>query len=310
MIRLVGRRLFYMAITMVAASVLLFALFELSPGDVAIQALGQYSTPEQRTLWLTQNGYDRPAPERYVAWLGRFVRGDLGMSRVFNAPVARVVADRLTNTAILAAAFFVLLVPLSLALGVLAGMREGSWLDRLISVSTVITTSLPPFASTVLVSAILVFWLKLLPGTSSMMDGFSPRELIMPVLVLVLYDLGYVVRITRASMADVMTMPYMRTALLKGIPYRRAIFRHALRNALIAPFTVLMLHINWLVGGVIVVEFFFAYKGFGSLILEAAFNRDLFLIEACTMVTVVIAVSSQTLADIGYTYLNPRIRFA
>jgi peptide/nickel transport system permease protein len=142
-----------------------------------------------------------------------------------------------------------------------------------------------------------------------MIDGFSYRELIMPVMVLVLYDFGYVARITRAAMAEVMTTAYMRTALLKGLPRRRIIVRHALRNALIAPFTVLMLHVNWLIAGVIVVEFFFAYKGFGSLILEASLGHDLFLLEACTMVTVVIAVATQTVADVVYVYLNPRIRF-
>jgi len=101
----------------------------------------------------------------------------------------------------------------------------------------------------------------------------------------------------------------MRTAILKGLPRRRIIVRHALRNALVAPITVLMLHVNWLIGGVIVVEFFFAYKGFGSLILEAALGHDLFLLEACTMMTVAIAVATQTVADLAYVYLNPKIRF-
>jgi len=108
----------------------------------------------------------------------------------------------------------------------------------------------------------------------------------------------------------VMTTPYIRTAVLKGLPFKRVVFRHALRNALIAPFTVIMLQVNWLLSGVIVVEFFFAYKGFGSLLLEASLNQDIFLIEACTMVAVFVAVTTQTLADIGYTYLNPRIRLA
>jgi peptide/nickel transport system permease protein len=107
-----------------------------------------------------------------------------------------------------------------------------------------------------------------------------------------------------------MTTAYIRTAVLKGIPYRKVILKHALRNALIAPFTVIMLQINWLLSGVIVVEFFFAYKGFGALLLEASLNQDLFVIEACAMVAVFVAVSTQTLADIGYAYLNPRIRFA
>ena len=107
-----------------------------------------------------------------------------------------------------------------------------------------------------------------------------------------------------------MTTHYIRTAVLKGLPYRQVIIKHALRNALIAPFTVIMLKVNWLLSGVIVVEFFFAYKGFGALLLEASLNQDIFMIEACAMVAVFVAVGTQTIADIGYTYLNPRIRFS
>lgn len=309
MIRFLGRRLIYMVATMLIASVLLFLLFELSPDDIVISALGPYSTQEQRAIWLTQNGYDLPAYVRYFDWLGRFVVGDWRVSRLYSAPVAGVVASHLLNTAILAFWFFAFLIPLSLILGVLAGMREGAPLDRVISTGSILAASIPPFASTVFVSALFVFTLQWLPGTSSMMDGFNWREMVMPVLVLVVYDLGYVVRITRVSMAEVMTTPYMRTAVLKGLPRRRVIWRHALRNALITPVTVLTMHINWLLAGVIVVEYFFAYKGFGSLILRAALGRDLFLLEACTIVTVAIAVGTQTVADLIYTYLSPRVRF-
>jgi peptide/nickel transport system permease protein len=168
----------------------------------------------------------------------------------------------------------------------------------------------PEFASAVLLAALFVFTLGWLPGTSAMAAGWDWRELVLPVAVLVLYDFGYVARMTRAAMVEVMTRPYIRTAVLKGLPPRRVILRHALRNALIAPFTVIMLQVNWLLSGVIVVEFFFAYKGFGSLLLEASLNQDLYLIEACTLVAVAVAVGTQTLADVGYVLLNPRIRFA
>ena len=225
-------------------------------------------------------------------------------------PVAEVLWPRLWNTAILGFWTFALMIPLSLALGIMSGMREGSKLDRTISVTSVATTSVPEFASAVFFSAIFVFWLKWLPGTSGMSSGFEFKQMILPVMVLVVYDFGYVARMTRASMAEVMTQPYIRTAVLKGLPYRQVILRHALRNALIAPFTVIMLQINWLLSGVIVVEFFFAYKGFGALLLEASLNGDIFLIEACAMVAVFVAVATQTIADVGYTYLNPRIRFA
>ncbi|MGF1609110.1 MAG: ABC transporter permease [Kiloniellales bacterium] len=310
MLIFIVRRAGTMVLTMVVVSILLFLLLELNVHSVAIKVLGPYSLPEQRTLWLEQNGYFDPLVVRYFRWLGDFVVGDFGQSVRFKSPVADVLWPRLANTGILAAATLGVVIPVALALGVLAGMREGSGLDRTISVSSIITTSIPEFASAVLLSAVFVFWLDLLPGTSGMSDGFDIVQLILPVMVLVLYDFGYVARMTRASMAEVMMTHYIRTAVLKGLPYRTVIMKHALRNALIAPFTVIMLQINWLLSGVIVVEFFYAYKGFGALLLEASLNQDIFLIEACAMVAVFVAVATQTISDIGYTYLNPRIRFS
>jgi peptide/nickel transport system permease protein len=304
------RRFGAMILTMLVVSVMLFLLLELTPGSVATKVLGPYSSEEQRTLWLEANGYFEPLWVRYVSWLGKFVTGDFGESIRFKVPVADVLWPRLWNTAILGFWTFAVMIPLSLILGVLAGMREGSLLDRIISVTSIVTTSIPEFASAVFLAAIFVFWLGWLPGTSTMTDGFEWTQLVLPVMVLVLYDFGYVARMTRASMAEVMTTQYIRTAVLKGLPYRRVILRHALRNALIAPFTVITLQINWLLSGVIVVEFFFAYKGFGALLLEASLNQDIFLIEACAMVAVFVATATQTIADLGYTYLNPRIRFS
>ena len=298
-----------MALTMLVVSLVLFLVMEFSPGNVATKVLGPYSTEEQRLLWLEAHGYFRPVHERYLAWLGRFVSGDFGQSIIFKVPVSDVLWSRLLNTAILGLVTYLIMVPLSLTFGVMAGMRESSKLDRTISVVSIITTSIPEFASAVFLVAIFVFWLALLPGTSGMANGFNPLELVLPVLVLVLYAFGYLARMTRASMAEVMTTPYVRTAVLKGLPYQRVILRHALRNALLAPFTVIMLQINWLLSGVIVVEFFFAYKGFGALLLDASLNQDIFVIEACAMVAVFVAVTTQTIADVGYTFLNPRIRF-
>ncbi|WP_029029654.1 ABC transporter permease [Salinarimonas rosea] len=310
MLVFLGKRLAFMALTMLAVSILLFLLLEVNGDAVAVKVLGPYTTDEQRALWLVANGYDRPLYVRYFEWLGNILRGDFGQSIRFRVPVSEVLWPRLANTAILGAVTFGVMIPLALVLGVLAGMREGSRLDRSISVGSIVTTSIPEFASAVLLTFLFVFWLGWLPGTSAMNDGFAWRELVLPVTVLVLYGFGYIARMTRASMAEVMQTPYIRTAVLKGLPYRQVILRHALRNALIAPFTVIMLQINWLLSGVIVVEFFFAYKGFGALLLEASLNQDIYLIQACAMVAVFVAVTTQTIADIGYTYLNPRIRFA
>ncbi len=310
MLIFIMRRAATMVLTMIVVSLLLFLALEINKDAVAIKVLGPYSTDEQRAIWLENNGYNDPLPVRYGRWLGNFVVGDFGESTRFKTEVSEILWPRLANTGILAAATFAVVIPLSLLLGVLAGMREGSRLDRSISVASIVTTSIPEFASAPLLAAIFVFYLGWLPGTSGMSDGFSVVQLILPVMVLVLYDFGYVARMTRASMADVMTTDYIRTAILKGLPYRTVITRHALRNALIAPFTVIMLQVNWLLSGVIVVEYFFAYKGFGALLLEASLNNDIYMIEACAMVAVFVAVATQTLADIGYTYLNPRIRFS
>lgn len=309
MLVFIAKRLGLMVLTMIVVSILLFLLLEISPGSVATKVLGPYSSQEQRHLWLEAHGYFRPLYERYFSWLWHFAIGEFGNSVRFKVPVSEILWPRLWNTAVLGFWVFAIMIPVSLVLGVLSGMRESSKLDRTISVISIITTSVPEFASAVFFSAIFVFGLHWLPGTSGMANGFDWKQMVLPVMVLVVYDFGYVTRMTRASMAEVMTTPYIRTAVLKGLPYRHVILRHALRNALIAPFTVIMLQINWLLSGVIVVEFYFAYKGFGELLLEASLNNDIFLIEACAMVAVFVAVATQMLADIGYMFLNPRIRF-
>ena len=304
------RRFGTMILTMLVVSILVFLLLEINVESVAIKVLGPYTSVEQRHLWLERNGYFDPAIFRYLRWLGNFVIGDFGQSVRFKVPVSDVLWPRLGNTGILGgiALFFASLI--GLTLGVIAGMREGGGRDRAVSVTSILTTSVPEFASATFLISIFVFKLQLLPGTSGMADGFDLEQLILPVMVLVIYDFGYIARMTRASMAEVMTTHYIRTAILKGLPYGQVIRRHALRNALIAPFTVIMLQINWLLSGVIVVEWAFGYKGFGALLYEASLNQDIYLIEACAMIAVFVAVMTQTLADVGYTYLNPRIRFS
>ncbi|MCP4329236.1 MAG: ABC transporter permease [Alphaproteobacteria bacterium] len=309
MLIFIAKRIALMILTMIVVSILVFLLLEVDVTSIARKVLGPYTAPEQLNLWLEKNGFLEPFYVRYFTWLGDFLSGDFGESIRFKVPVAEVMWPRLRNTAVLGGLTYLFMIPLALILGILAGMKEGSALDRTISVASIVTTSVPEFASAVLFSALFVFYLGWLPGTSGMVGGWDWKQMVLPVLVLTVYGFGYVARMTRASMAEVMQTHYIRTARLKGLPNREVIMKHALRNALIAPFTVIMLQINWLLSGVIVVEFFFAYKGFGALLLEASLNSDIFVIEACAMVAVFVAVTTQLIADIGYTYLNPRIRF-
>jgi peptide/nickel transport system permease protein len=299
-----------MVLIMLTISFVLFVIFEGDKFNVATKVLGQYTTMDQRLRWLENNGYNDPFITRYLRWLWNFLRGDFGNSIQFNVPVSKLLWDHLLNTGILAFFVFTITMSIALTLGVLSGIAEGSLRDRAISIGSVICTSIPEFASATILVAIFVFWLDILPGTSPFSAGFSGRQLVLPVTVLVLYNFGYYTRMTRPSMAEVMTSQYVRTAVLKGLPRQRVVVRHALRNALIAPFTVMVLQLNYLLSGVIVVEVFFSYKGFGKLIYEAALFGDIYLTSACTMVAVFVAVLSQFISDVGYTMLNPRIRFS
>ena len=309
LIRLIFRRFILMILTMLVVSLLTYLLLEINGDSVVVKVLGPYSTDEQRALWLEANGYNRPVWERYLSWLGNMVTGDFGQSLKYRAPVGDVLWPRLANTGILATVVFVIMVPLSIIAGVLAGMHEGGLLDRFISFFSILTTSIPEFASSVLLAFVFVMALGWFPATSTMSNGFDPMQLVMPAMVLILFGFGYVARMMRASMADVMQSNYVRTAILKGMPFHRVVLRHAFRNALIAPFTVIILQINWLLSGVIVVEFFFAYRGFGALLLEASLTQDIFMLQACAMISVIVAVGTQTIADVGYGMLNPRVRF-
>jgi peptide/nickel transport system permease protein len=314
MSRFLLRRLAFMLLTMVAVSAIVFVISEVVPVDVARNILGPYASAESLEHLRKQMGLDLPVVTRYWRWLTNFLQGELGESTHYQAPVASLLWRRLANSAILAGTAFVLIMPLALVLGVLAGMREGGRLDRLISLGSLVSTSVPTFASGVFLILIFTLWLGWLPG-SSILDRETwayeaPLKLIMPVLTLMLVDVGYVARMTRASMAEVMASAYVRTAILKGLPRRRVIVRHALRNALLAPITVIMLHINWLMGGIVVVESLFGFHGFGKMMLDAALNKDVPVIEAGAMVAIVIAVGTQLVADVLYTALNPRIRLA
>ncbi len=311
MARFLARRLISLLLTLLAVSFLVFALSEFSPGDVARKELGPYATPEQVERLTERLGLDRALPVRYGEWLAGVLAGDLGQSRLFKRPVAEILGERLANTALLAAIAFALIVPLAIFLGVLAGMREGSLIDRGVSLGAIITTSIPEFASGVFLAGIFVIWLGVLPGTSTLGTGGGwslAQQLVLPVAVMVLYDLGYVVRMVRASMIETMGRPYIRTAILKGLTMRHVVLRHALRNAMIAPFTVILLQINYLVTGVVVVEAVFAYPGFGRMMLDAALFQDIALLEAGALVAVLIAVLTQVIGDLGYMWLNPRIR--
>jgi peptide/nickel transport system permease protein len=271
----------------------------------------------QSEEWVLTSASWKPtkgAPTQYIPLQYGLVRGDPGVSFITRKPVANILLPRLRNTLFLGGIAFVIVMPLALLLGLIAGLNEGRFIDRLLSITSLVATATPEFASGVFLIVIFASWLKWFPGavvTTSDTSIFSnPSMLVLPVITLMLIELGYVLRITRASMVEVMRTNYIRTATLKGLPKWRIVFKHALRNALMAPITIIILHVNWLIGGIVVVETLFGFPGLGRYVLESALSKDVFAIEAAAMSLVIIAVGTQLFADLIYTYINPRIRYA
>jgi peptide/nickel transport system permease protein len=316
MAKLFVRRLVQTALIMLTVSALLFAIFDSDQfrRKIAVAELGNFgvatlSNGDYRA-WLDQKGLNQPFLTRYVKWLRDIAHGDLGSSLEKDIAVSTLLKESLWNTAVLAFFVFLIMIPVSLTLGVLAGMKEGSKRDRAISFIAVFTTSIPQIATAALLTAVLALGLGWLPTKSAMDEGWSFNQLILPLLTILIYDIGYIVRMTRAAMIEVMASQYIRTALLKGLPYRRIIVKHALRNALIVPVTLILLELNGLLSQVVVVEVFFQYRGFGRMLFDAANFGDIQVIQAATLVAVAVAVASQLLSDVTYVFLNPRLRFA
>lgn len=260
------------------------------------------------TGWMESTG----APAEYIPLKKGLIRGDLGVSLRTGRPVSRSLFVRLRNSLVLAAFAFVIVMPLALMLGMIAGLGEGSLKDRILSIGGMMFSVTPEFATGIFLILIVAGWLKLVPG-ATVFGEKAPWErldmLILPVMTLTLIELGYVLRITRASIVEVMKAPYIRTGFLKGLPYWRVVLKHAVRNALVAPITVIMLHVNWLLGGIVIVEVVFGYPGMGKYLLDSALYKDINALEAGAMIMVTVAVGTQLIADIAYTFLNPRIRY-
>jgi peptide/nickel transport system permease protein len=315
MIRYFVRRLAMLLVSMFVLSMVIFVLSDVVPIEPALMILGRESTPEARAALTEELGLNRPLPVRYVEWLTRFISGDWGVSYRLGVDILPVVQRRLANSLVLAAAALMIMVPVALGLGILAGLREGRRLDRAISVSSLVSISIPDFVVGLVLIILFSWWLKLLPADSGLRgDNLDLvehwRKLILPAITAALVLIGYVARVTRVSMINTMASPYIRTAVLKGLPYRTVVMRHALRNALIAPVAVITTQIAFLVGGLIVIERLFNYPGIGSLFAEAALRNDLPMIQASAMIAITLVVLSQGVADLLYVALNPRIQFS
>jgi peptide/nickel transport system permease protein len=313
MLRYLTRRVMLLVVTLFLTSIVVFGLTQLLPGDVASLILGRDARPAALEALRDQLGLNNPVPVQYANWLRGFVVGDWGKSFTGgSAPIRPLVMDRLGNSLRLAGLTLLISIPISILLGVISGLNENKWIDSLISVLTLSVVGLPEFVTGLVLINVLALGLGWFPASSGVTPdatfGEWLKQLILPALAATFVLMAYVVRMTRAGVIDEMKKPYVRTAILKGLPQRTVIFKHVLRNALLPTITVIALSFGWLIGGLIVIENVFSYPGLGRLMTMAVTRKDIPLMQAVVMVTIFFFALANLIADLLYALLNPRIR--
>ena len=313
MARFLLKRLFLLLVTIWLLSLIVFAAGQVLPGNLGRAMLGPFADQRAVDALNHEMGTDRPLVVQYVDWIGHFVQGDMGKSYAYRAPVAGFVATALGHSAKLALVAFFLVVPLSLLGGVVAALYVGRWPDRVITTVGMSATIVPEFVSGIAFIMILGLWLRWLPISATWPKdaGFGEqlRHLIMPSLPLVLILFGYIARMARAGTVEALDSDYARTAVLKGLPQHLVIWRHILRNALLPTIAVIATQTAYLIGGLVVIETLFHYQGIGSLIFTAANKKDFPMLEAGILVVGCVFALASLLADLLFSWLNPRIRF-
>lgn len=312
MTRFLARRISLIVVTLLVVSVAIFAITEILPGDVAQMIMGQGATEQNLKHIRETLGLDRPAPVRYLEWIGGVVRGDMGDSFVQKIPVTEVIEPRLANSLILAAFAFLVAVPSAVGIGVWMGVRQGSKTDHAVSVGSLVAISLPEFVTGVLLIVVFSSFLGWFPSSSAILPGTSPLTrpliLVLPTLTLTGVLFAYIMRMTRANVIEVLNTQYVRTAVLKGLPMRRVLLRHVVPNAMLPTISVIAVNMGWMLGGLIIVENVFAYPGLGQLLLTAINTRDVPLLQTLALIIAGTYALSNLVADLSYGALDPRIR--
>ena len=312
MMKMVMRRIGIGIATLIVVSILVFLGTSVLPGDVAQIVLGQAATPETLAALRAQLGLDQPPYIRYFTWLGNMATGDLGISKAGGATISSMIGGRIGNTMLLAGIVALISIPLSVALGLLAAMYPGTWLDRLVTFGTLSLISVPEFFIATFLVLILAVQLHWLPAIAYMSGDESfwklMKLLAMPIITLVIVVSAQMIRMTRAGILNVMNSPYIEMAILKGVPRRRIILRHAFFNAIGPIVNVIALNLAYLVSGVVIVETIFAYPGLAKLMIDGVQTRDLPLVQACAMIFCGTYVALILLADVASILSNPRLR--
>jgi len=312
LVKLLAQRIALALLSLLAVSVIVFAITAVLPGDAAQEQLGQDATPEALAALRAKMGLNVPAPQRYLHWLTGLLRGDPGVSSTTQLPVAELIGSRLPNSLLLAAVTALFTVPLALANGIAAAVWRGSWFDRLASTGAVAIVSVPEFLVATLAVLIFAVHLRWLPALSYVSDieslGQLLRAFAMPVLTLTCVVGAQMMRMTRAAVIDQLEAPYIEMVRLKGASPLRMVLAHALPNAVGPIANAVALSLSYLLGGVIIVETIFNYPGIAKLMVDGVTQRDMPLVQACAMLFCVAYLILVTAADVCSILANPRLR--
>ena len=312
MLQYVLKRVGLALLTLVLLSLIIFFAGQVLPGNAGRAILGPFASQQAVAALDHRLGVDRPLVFQYWSWVSGIVRGNLGTSYQFQAPVSSFLFPALERSLKLAAVAFVIVVPLSILGGVVAALNRGRVVDRVISTTGLSLSTVPEFVSGVVLIVVFGIVLKVLPVTASAPPG-SPlptqlRYLILPAIPLVFVLFGYIARMARAGTIEALDSDYVRTATLKGLPRWVVIRRHVLRNSLLPTITVVATQTGYLIGGLFVIEVLFNYPGIGRLILTAADDKDFPMLEAGVLFIGIVYLASTLIADVLHTVLNPRVR--
>lgn len=309
---LIAKRLVAASLTLLLVSAIIFLITGLLPGDAAEQALGQSATPETLAALRAQLGLDKPAHLRYFHWLTQLATGDLGVSAMSNLPVTSLIATRLPASLVLAGVTALISVPIALSLGIVSAMRQGSALDRGFNLMTISLVAVPEFliaTLAVLLFAVKLNWLSALSNAADVQSlGDFVRAYALPVMTLCCVIIAQMARMTRAAVIDQLGTSYVEMARLKGARPVRVVLTHALPNAIGPIANAVALSLSYLLGGVVIVETIFNYPGIASLMVDAVTNRDMPLVQACSMIFCSAYLMLVLVADTVAILSNPRLR--
>jgi peptide/nickel transport system permease protein len=305
------RRIGYGIITLFLLSIIVFASAQILPGDPARAILGPLAAPSAVKALSQQLGTNKPVIDQYGTWIGHLLHGNFGKSYQYQSAIGPILGAALVKSLELAALAFVIVVPLGIIGGIVAALNYGKPLDRVISIFGLTATVIPEVVSGIALILIFGLWLNILPIEASGASGFGDTiyHLIMPAIPLVLILFGYIEQMARAGTIEALNSDYARTATLKGLPRGVMIRRHVLRNALLPTITVIASQTGYLIGGLVLVENLFRWNGIGTLLLNAAKDKDFPMLEAGVLTIGAVYVVATLIADTSFSLLNPRIRY-